>query len=222
MIPNAKLDSGYPGDRAGGGARHLHAPADRGRQDGDRAVHPPARSRARPPPTPTSPSSSASPSASGTPSRGSPTTSLRLRAVRRQLADRNELLAKDDKAKPLIEPSQALIAKLDALEARLHNPKAEITYDVLAQKGGTQLYSRLAPFMDWSANGNGAPTQGMREVFAAQMKELDGRRSRARRAASTRISRRSTRRRPSSGCRGSTCRGSDGFSKETREWINLR
>jgi hypothetical protein len=98
---------------------------------------------------------------------------LRLRAVRRQLAERNELLARDDKAKPLIEPSKALIAKLDALEARLHNPKAEITYDVLAQRGGTQLYSRLAPLMDWSTAGNGAPTQGMREVFAAQTQELD-------------------------------------------------
>jgi photosystem II stability/assembly factor-like uncharacterized protein len=98
---------------------------------------------------------------------------LRLRAVRRQLADRDDLLAKDDKARPLIAPSQALIAKLDALEARLHNPKAEIAYDVLAQKGGSQLYSRLSPFMDWSANGSGAPTQGMRDVFAAQSKELD-------------------------------------------------
>lgn len=28
--------------------------------------------------------------------------------------------------------------------------------------------------MDWSAGGAGAPTQGMREVFAAQVKELDG------------------------------------------------
>ena len=99
---------------------------------------------------------------------------LRLRAVRRQLAERNDLIAKDDKAKPLIEPSKALIAKLDGLEARLHNPKAEITYDVLAQRGGTQLYSRLAPLMDWSGNGVGAPTQGMREVFAEQVKELDG------------------------------------------------
>ena len=98
----------------------------------------------------------------------------RLRAVRRQLADRNELLAKDDKAKPLIEASKSLIDKLDNLEARLHNPKAEITYDVLAQRGGSQLYSRMAPLMDWSAGGAGAPTQGMREVFAEQVKELDG------------------------------------------------
>ncbi|HEY4594349.1 MAG TPA: hypothetical protein VIJ61_18155, partial [Thermoanaerobaculia bacterium] len=99
---------------------------------------------------------------------------LRLRAVRRQLADRNVLIAKDDKAKPLIEPSKALIAKLDNLEARFQNPKAEIAYDVLAQKGGTQLYSRLSPLMDWAGGGMGAPTQGMREVFAAQTKELDG------------------------------------------------
>jgi hypothetical protein len=99
---------------------------------------------------------------------------LRLRAVRRQLAERDELVAKDDKAKALIEPSKALIARLDDLEGRLHNPKAEITYDVLAQRGGTKLYSRLAPLMDWSSGGEGAPTQGMRQVFAAQVKELDG------------------------------------------------
>jgi hypothetical protein len=98
----------------------------------------------------------------------------RLRAVRRQLAERNDLIARDDRARPLIEPSKALIARLDELEARLHNPKAEIVYDVLAQRGGTQLYSRLAPLMEWSIGGAGAPTQGMREVFAAQTKELEG------------------------------------------------
>ena len=178
MIPNAKLDAGLSGDRTGGGARRLYPAADRGRQDGDRAVHPPARSarrhrcqcrlRRRP--------RRAAPLHPRHPRRHHPADPrrLRLRAVRRQLADRNELLAKDERAKPLIEPSKALIAKLDNLEARLHNPKAEITYDVLAQRGGSQLYSRMAPLMDWSAGGAGAPTQGMREVFAAQVKELDG------------------------------------------------
>ncbi len=99
---------------------------------------------------------------------------LRLRAVRRQLAERDELVAKDDRAKALVEPSKALIARLDDLEGRLHNPKAEITYDVLAQRGGTKLYSRLAPLMDWSSGGEGAPTEGMRQVFAAQQQELPG------------------------------------------------
>ncbi|HEV2853481.1 MAG TPA: glycosyl hydrolase [Thermoanaerobaculia bacterium] len=99
---------------------------------------------------------------------------MKLRAVRKQLAERNELLAKDEKAKPLIEPAKALIGKLDDLEGRMHNPKAEVVYDILAMRGGTKLYSRMAPFMDWSAGGESAPTQGMREVFAGQVKELEG------------------------------------------------
>ncbi|HYX22650.1 MAG TPA: hypothetical protein VFC23_00740, partial [Thermoanaerobaculia bacterium] len=99
---------------------------------------------------------------------------VRLQTVRRQLAERNDLLAKDERAKPLIDPAKALIARLDDLEARLHNPKAEIAYDVLAQKGGTKLYSRLAPLLGWVTGGNGAPTAGAREVFAEQSKELAG------------------------------------------------
>jgi hypothetical protein len=99
---------------------------------------------------------------------------VRLQTVRRQLAQRNELLAKDERAKPLAEASQALIAKLDDLEARMHNPKAEVSYDVLAMQGGAKLYSRLSPFLNWSIGGNGAPTQGMREVFAGQLAELQG------------------------------------------------
>ncbi|MBW8874872.1 MAG: glycosyl hydrolase [Acidobacteria bacterium] len=99
---------------------------------------------------------------------------VRLQTVRRQLAERNDLLAKDERAKPLIDPAKALIARLDDLEARLHNPKAEIAYDVLAQKGGTKLYSRLAPLLGWVDSGNGAPTSGAQEVFAEQSKELAG------------------------------------------------
>jgi FtsZ-binding cell division protein ZapB len=99
---------------------------------------------------------------------------VRLQSVRRQLAQRNELLASDGKAKALVESSKALLGKLDGLEARMHNPKAEITYDVLAMQGGTKLYSRLSPLVGWASDGAGAPTQGMREVFAEQMKELEG------------------------------------------------
>jgi photosystem II stability/assembly factor-like uncharacterized protein len=98
---------------------------------------------------------------------------VRLQAVRRQLADRNALLAEDGKAEELRKGSDELIAKLDAVEAKLHNPKARISYDVLAQPGGAALYSRLAPFFGWAKEGDGAPTQGQREVFAAQRAELD-------------------------------------------------
>jgi hypothetical protein len=135
-------------------------------------------------------------------------TVLRLRAVRGQLRERNELLqgapavpaasAADtagtagtaDTAKTpktaettpgksevaaLIKGSADLAARLDALDARLENPKAEIVYDILAQKGGAQLYSRLSPLLDWVDAGDGAPTQGQREVFADQQRELAAR-----------------------------------------------
>jgi photosystem II stability/assembly factor-like uncharacterized protein len=99
---------------------------------------------------------------------------VRLQTIRRELAQRNELLAKDEHAKPLVDSSQALIAKLDDLEGHMHNPKAEVVYDVLAMKGGTKLYSRMSPLLDWASSGDGAPTQGVQEVFAAQLEELKG------------------------------------------------
>jgi hypothetical protein len=55
----------------------------------------------------------------------------------------------------------------------LHNPRAEVTYDILAQRGGAKLYSRLSPVYTWTFEADGAPTQGMREVYADQVKELD-------------------------------------------------
>jgi len=173
MIPNAKLDAGYPanGPAAAPGTYTLRLTAD------GRTATAPFTLKADP--RSTVPAAEISEHLRFTLDIRDAITRLtrdvaRLRAVCRQLAERDELLARDEKAKPLIQPSTALIARLDDLEARLHNPKAEITYDVLAQRGGTKLYSRLAPLMDWAAAGEGAPTQGMREVFAGQVKELDG------------------------------------------------
>jgi photosystem II stability/assembly factor-like uncharacterized protein len=98
----------------------------------------------------------------------------RLRDVRSQLEARNEALADNAAAKDLVNQGADLIVQLDSLESRMHNPAAEVTYDILAMKGGTKLYSRLAPLYTWAVEGDGAPTQGMREVFADQSKELDG------------------------------------------------
>jgi photosystem II stability/assembly factor-like uncharacterized protein len=88
-----------------------------------------------------------------------------LRDVREQVADRTERLAGRPDATELIELGNKLVAELDALEEELHNPRAEVDYDVLAGRdGGAKLYSRLG----WLANGawehDGPPTQGMREV----------------------------------------------------------
>ncbi|HTQ81386.1 MAG TPA: hypothetical protein VMM92_15415, partial [Thermoanaerobaculia bacterium] len=97
-----------------------------------------------------------------------------LQTVRRQLALRNEVLAAEARAEALRKASSELIGKLDALEARLHNPKAEVVYDILAQKGGTQLYSRLSPLLDIVKTGDGAPTEGARQEFAREKLELSG------------------------------------------------
>ncbi len=97
-----------------------------------------------------------------------------IQDVRAQLKTRNENLKADTMAKELVTQSASLVTKLDSLEAKIHNPKAEVTYDILAFKGGAKLYSRLAPLYNWALEGQGAPTQGMRDVYADQRKELDG------------------------------------------------
>jgi hypothetical protein len=101
-------------------------------------------------------------------------TAEQLRSVRRQVTARNELLKKDPRAADLIKASEAFLKKLDAVEERLHNPKAEIAYDVLAMKGGAMLYSRLSPLFEFAKYGDGPPTQGMKSVFAMAKKDLDG------------------------------------------------
>jgi photosystem II stability/assembly factor-like uncharacterized protein len=89
-----------------------------------------------------------------------------VRAIRRQLAARNELLKGNTKAEPLAKAAGELINKLDVLEAKLHNPKAQVTYDILAQPGGAQLYSQLGAMYEWLQESDGPLTQGMHEVFA--------------------------------------------------------
>jgi photosystem II stability/assembly factor-like uncharacterized protein len=96
----------------------------------------------------------------------------RLRAVRKQLADRNELLKDNTSAAELVKSSKELIAKLDALEEKLHNPKAQVAYDILAMKGGAKLYSQLIFLYNLLLDSDGAPTQGVREVHAEQAAEL--------------------------------------------------
>jgi photosystem II stability/assembly factor-like uncharacterized protein len=95
-----------------------------------------------------------------------------LRSVRRQVQDRVALWKADTRAADLVAAGDALVARLDALERKIHNPEAQVVYDILARKGGAQLYSRLSPLYEAVIETDGAPTQGMRETFAAQQAEL--------------------------------------------------
>ena len=90
-----------------------------------------------------------------------------VRGLREQLHDRAAHLAGREDAADLRELTGQLVGTLDDIERTLHNPDAEVTYDILAGRdGGAKLYSRLA----WLAMGadehDGPPTQGMREVAA--------------------------------------------------------
>lgn len=98
-----------------------------------------------------------------------------VRSVKEQLTARIKALEprKSDAAvAELLKASEDAMKKVDALEDRMHNPKAEVTYDILAERGGTRLYSRLSPLLMWAVEGDGPPTGGMRQVLDEQEKEL--------------------------------------------------
>jgi photosystem II stability/assembly factor-like uncharacterized protein len=95
-----------------------------------------------------------------------------LRSVRQQLQTRNDLLKENPEAEALVKQAKELITKLDDLENKLHNPKAKVAYDILALQGGAKLYSQLGYLFDVVKDGDGAPTQGLREVYAEQSQEL--------------------------------------------------
>jgi hypothetical protein len=97
-----------------------------------------------------------------------------LRSVREQVKTRSASLQGVAAAAPVAEAASVLAGKCDVLEEKLHNPEAEVAYDILAMPGGAQLYSRLAPLYSWAHDGDGRPTQGMRDVYAELRKELDG------------------------------------------------
>ena len=98
-----------------------------------------------------------------------------LRSVKVQLktkADALEGRRGEQQIGELLKSSDAIMKEADALEDKLHNPTAEVVYDILAMRGGTRLYSRLAPLQGWASDAEGAPTSGMTQVLTAQEKEL--------------------------------------------------
>ncbi len=95
-----------------------------------------------------------------------------LRALREQLRARDRLLAGDPGAKDLGRASKALEEKLTALEERLHNPRAKVAYDILAQRGGAKVYSQLVWLFELCKDSDGAPTPGIRAAYADQVRVL--------------------------------------------------
>jgi photosystem II stability/assembly factor-like uncharacterized protein len=99
-------------------------------------------------------------------------TVVQIRAVRQQLLARELLLEENDKTSPLLKASADLLARCDSLEEKLHNPKAQVAYDILAMPGGARLYSKLGSLFEWVKDADGKPTLGMKEVYAEFTAEL--------------------------------------------------
>jgi hypothetical protein len=95
-----------------------------------------------------------------------------MRAMKKQLAIHAELLEGEAKWEAFRKSSLDLVKKLDALEEKLHNPKAKVTYDIFGAKGGAMLYSQLTFVYGNLLEADGPPTQGVREVYAAQSARL--------------------------------------------------
>lgn len=99
-------------------------------------------------------------------------TVARLRAIKKQLALRKELLKDRDDAKELLKQSEALDKTLDGIEEKLHNPKAKIAYDIFAAKGGAMLYSQFAWLLANLIDADGRPTTAQQELADELEKQL--------------------------------------------------
>lgn len=93
-----------------------------------------------------------------------------VRAARAQAADLLARLA--DTETTVRQAAQAVLDQSDAIEARLHNPKAEVVYDILSFPGGAQLYSQLSPIYAFALHSDRPPPQGQREYFAELLLQL--------------------------------------------------
>lgn len=99
-----------------------------------------------------------------------------LRAIAAQAAELAQRLSGNGRAAALVAAATRVKDTAAALEARFHNSGAEIVYDILAQRGGTQLHSNLTFLYISAIYGEGSPVQGVRDVgreLDAKLAELE-------------------------------------------------
>ncbi len=94
-----------------------------------------------------------------------------VRAAREQSAD---IVTRLKERQPeVVKAAQSVVDRSDAIEAKLHNPKAEVVYDILSFPGGAQLYSQISPLYAFALQSDRPPPQGQRERWAELSSELD-------------------------------------------------
>ncbi len=97
----------------------------------------------------------------------------KLQSVREQIKNRNEVLKANNKATQLAKDSDTFAEKAESQESKLHNMKAEVAYDVFSFRGGVQLYGRMIALYSVVTDGDGIPTQGMREAYDILKKQWE-------------------------------------------------
>jgi hypothetical protein len=97
-----------------------------------------------------------------------------IRSLRDQLESKEDLLEKRSDTIELVELGKGIVEKLDGIEEEIHNPNAEVSYDILGGRhGGAQLYSRYSWLNEGAREHDGLPTQGMLEVAQDLDAELE-------------------------------------------------
>ena len=96
-----------------------------------------------------------------------------VRAIRAQTLELKSRIAGKAGAKELEETATRVIKRCDVLESRMHNPEAEVVYDVLnGRDGGAKLYSQIAPLFSDMQSSDYAPTQGQKEQMDENLSDL--------------------------------------------------
>lgn len=99
--------------------------------------------------------------------------SLQLQAQSKAVSQRRSGITPVQRAE-YTRTAEALKRRLHQIEGELHNPSAEVVYDVLAGRdGGAKLYHQLVPLYSWAQSADDAPTQGMLQRQAQLRKELE-------------------------------------------------
>ena len=69
--------------------------------------------------------------------------------------------------------ADTLVKRCDELESRLHNPEAEVVYDVLAgRQGGAKLYSQLAVLFSDMQSSDYEPAQGQLDELRDNLADM--------------------------------------------------
>ncbi len=96
-----------------------------------------------------------------------------IAAIRTQVGDLRNRLGSDPAVTELRATADRVLAACDSIEGTLHNPTAQVNYDILAGRdGGAKLYSQLAWLYDSNDASDYPPAQGLREQYDVLTAEL--------------------------------------------------